>query len=344
MKESRNSVWELVFPSYIRNLFETLEKEQVAIEPFLERHNLHREFSRLPDNVEGYQRYMEVVADVLATQAIEGLGLKTGKRLNLSDHGLLGYAINSCENLHKALDVFCHFSPIVGGYSANLHIDLDNSEASLEYINRLQDLREEVLRYQLEESFTAWHCIAHKWADSQPWFSQVHFEFSPPSYAKLYRDHFHCPVLFNQPHNRFFFATKYLTLPFVGYSEQLFSLTIAQCTELLAEMPKLSATAEEVRAILARCTGRFPSLEEVSQYFNVSTATMRRRLAKEGTNYQQLLKAFRMQLACRYLTETGLSVNEIAYLTGYNDPANFNRAFRSFQRQSPQKYRLSHQV
>ena len=37
--------------------------------------------------------------------------------------------------------------------------------------------------------------------------------------------------------------------------------------------------------------------------------------------------------------ETTLSVNEIAYLTGYQDPANFNRAFRSVMGLSPARYR-----
>ena len=33
------------------------------------------------------------------------------------------------------------------------------------------------------------------------------------------------------------------------------------------------------------------------------------------------------------------ALHDSSYLTGYQDPANFNRAFRRSQHQSPQKYR-----
>ena len=49
-----------------------------------------------------------------------------------------------------------------------------------------------------------------------------------------------------------------------------------------------------------------------------------------------------MHLAQRYLRETELTVNEIAYLTGYQDPSNFNRAFRRWQGESPLAYRAEH--
>ena len=339
MAKPRDYVWEMTFPNYVRNLAETLEGQGVAYKSYLDRHHLDLDFLRIPDGADAHQIYLNLISDILRSEKIDGLGLKTGQRLNLTDHGLLGYALNSCENLQKAIDVFCEYSPVSGGYRANF--GQQGRDAYLDYTNLLLFVTERhvALRFQLEETFTTWLNIALKWKEPCLWFKEIHFEFSKPSYAHLYTDHFGCPILYDQPHSRFVFDKKYLIIPFEGYKEQVFNLTVAQCAELLKEVPQMENIADEIHVMLAQSAGRYPTLQDIAQRFHVSTATMRRRLAKEGLNYQQLLKNFRIQLACRYLKETQLSVNEIAYLTGYTDPANFNRAFRSVQKQSPQRYR-----
>ena len=337
--QSRNPIWELVFPSYIRNLLEAVEAEGLEIGPIIERHKLLQQLTHIPDAAQAQQIYMDVAGGILATTGIEALGLKSGSRFDLSDHGLLGYAVNCCKNLRKALEVFCNFSPIVGGYQAKLHTDPGSSEASLQFSNTLSGLREDLLRFHVEETFAVWYGIARKWSGPHQWFNEVHFEFSPPPYARLYEEFFQCPVRFNETGNRFIFSRDFLSLPFINYNEHLFRMTVTQCRQLLDDMPPTGDVADQVRTLLTRYPGRLPNFEEVCRHFNVSTATLRRRLAKEGTNYQQLLKTFRVQMAGRYLRETHLSVNEIAYLTGYSDAANFTRAFRSVEGRSPNQYR-----
>ncbi len=331
-----------MFPCYIRNILETLDAENIPFDPILERHNYLKEYARLPDGLNAMQAYLKVVTDILRMTPVPGLGFKSGVRFNLSDHGLLGYTVDSSKNLNVALEVFCLFGRISGGYKTRLSPLSEQNLAQFEFSDLL-GLPEEVLRFQLEETFTVWHCISRKWAEPCEWLSEVHFTFGPPEYSDLYREYFRCPVRFNQSGNRMLFPVEYLSEPFVDYNEQLFNLAYSQCHELLASVSKSISLIDQIRAILTKCKpGKFLNFEEISRIFNVSPATMRRRLAKEGTNYQQLQREFKMQLACRYLTETDLSVNEITYLTGYSDPANFNRAFRNTQRQSPHMYRLSH--
>ena len=48
----------------------------------------------------------------------------------------------------------------------------------------------------------------------------------------------------------------------------------------------------------------------------------------------------RMQLACRLLDETRLSVKEIAAALGYDDPFYFSRIFKSVNHVAPSEYRL----
>jgi transcriptional regulator GlxA family with amidase domain len=50
----------------------------------------------------------------------------------------------------------------------------------------------------------------------------------------------------------------------------------------------------------------------------------------------------RIHKACQLLDTTGLSVKEIARLTGYADALYFSRAFKTVVELSPAKYRQQH--
>jgi AraC-like DNA-binding protein len=69
-----------------------------------------------------------------------------------------------------------------------------------------------------------------------------------------------------------------------------------------------------------------------------SRASLRRRPAirrSKGT----LLDDVRSGLAKRYLSETDLRLDQIAYLTGYSDPAALVRAFKRWTGTTPMQFR-----
>lgn len=61
----------------------------------------------------------------------------------------------------------------------------------------------------------------------------------------------------------------------------------------------------------------------------------------KGVSLQAYLLDYRMQQARRLLTDTGLSVQEIAQRVGYPDPLHFSRAFRRTAGVSPTEYRAN---
>src|SRR6476659_4025975 len=66
---------------------------------------------------------------------------------------------------------------------------------------------------------------------------------------------------------------------------------------------------------------------------------LQRRLAAAGFSYQQLLDLARRDAAERYLSDSTLSIGEVAYLLGYSEPAAFNRAFRRWHHETPHAFR-----
>ena len=69
---------------------------------------------------------------------------------------------------------------------------------------------------------------------------------------------------------------------------------------------------------------------------------MNRRLKEEGTTFRALRSGQMNTWARRYLTQTALSVEAIAAVLGYQDSANFRRAFRVWESCSPSEFRRQH--
>ena len=73
----------------------------------------------------------------------------------------------------------------------------------------------------------------------------------------------------------------------------------------------------------------------------MSGRTLQRRLADRGATYQSLVDEARRQLAEKLLRDTGYSLAEVAYLTGFSEQSAFTRAFKRWAGQTPRSYRLS---
>jgi AraC-like DNA-binding protein len=84
------------------------------------------------------------------------------------------------------------------------------------------------------------------------------------------------------------------------------------------------------RLLISRPGRRVPRLEEAARELHLSTAQLRKRLYKADTTYKRIVLEVRMALAWHYLTSTPLSVQDVAYLLDYAQPAPFSRAFKTY--------------
>jgi AraC-like DNA-binding protein len=78
---------------------------------------------------------------------------------------------------------------------------------------------------------------------------------------------------------------------------------------------------------------------DVARAMYISKRTLARRLEREGNSYRQIREKLLAEMAARHLQESGLSVEAVAALLGYNDAAAFHKAFRRWYGQSPGQFR-----
>ena len=75
-----------------------------------------------------------------------------------------------------------------------------------------------------------------------------------------------------------------------------------------------------------------------------SERTLTRKLADEGTTYEQVLDQLRHSLALQYMKEQGVSLSQIAWLLGYEGSSSFNHAFVRWTGRSPSATRNEKQL
>ncbi len=80
-------------------------------------------------------------------------------------------------------------------------------------------------------------------------------------------------------------------------------------------------------------------IEGAAQLVGLSVQTLQRRLRHKGYTYREVLAATRFARAKVLLGETQLTIMEIALSLGYEDHANFTRAFKRWAGASPTTYR-----
>jgi AraC-like DNA-binding protein len=149
-----------------------------------------------------------------------------------------------------------------------------------------------------------------------------------------------CPVHAGASWNGWALSRETWQLPLRRRDLPLGRLLQRQADEAIARLLPMDPVALDVRRALASCIrGGDTRIQTVARTLATSARSLQRRLAAAGVSYQQLLNLARKAAAERYLTNSPLSIGEVAYLLGYSEPAAFTRAFRRWNDETPQAFR-----
>ncbi len=88
--------------------------------------------------------------------------------------------------------------------------------------------------------------------------------------------------------------------------------------------------------------GYLPSLQSLSNHFNISRSTMRRVLLKQQTCFSELLENILFTKASRLLSVPNMNIMMVSEYLGYTESANFIRSFKKWTGITPGEYRESY--
>ena len=154
-----------------------------------------------------------------------------------------------------------------------------------------------------------------------------------------YEKYFGCAVRYGQSQDAVVFAVWQTRAAMTTRNAALTSLIEPKLEADLAE--RLGARwSDRVRTVLKReLSGSRPNLDDVASRLNQSRRTLQRRLGEEGLTFQDVLGEVRLELARSYLSDSRLSLSQISYLVGFDEPHSFQRAFKRREGVAPGRWR-----
>lgn len=159
-------------------------------------------------------------------------------------------------------------------------------------------------------------------------------------HAQVLRAHFKCPIVFGATHDRLVFAEATLALPLVTANRAAYESLVPG---LEAKLAAKRSVVGEVRVAIARTisAGSQPSIGTIADRLRTSSRTLQRQLGKARTTFGAQLDDVRHVAARRLLAHTELPPIDIAFLLGFEEPNSFARAFRSWERTTPLRWRAT---
>lgn len=286
-------------------------------------------------------KYIELVSQVVKQHNVPVLGFQVGQHTGLLEHGIISYAILSCENLWESIRRFEKYQNLIGPIlMIKLTIEGDNAILSAVPAPHLKWCNPAVLTYFTQEwiaSFMQWQKYINC---SESLFNHIKFGFPEPNNSADYESHLNCSFEFGHHLTQISFDKRHLELSLNFANHQTNDLCIHQCDKLLREQHHYADLTTEIIQLLANTPSRIPNIKEISSALFITSRTLHRRLLKESTSFQEIIIQFRMSLAKRYLIETNLPISEISMLVGYADHSNFYRTFRKESGHTPQQFRF----
>lgn len=279
--------------------------------------------------------------NLLASAALQrcrepALGLLLGQRLNVSTHGILGYAVLASANLGQAIQFALKYYRVLG-LSFDLEVIDLNDRLELRAVESMP--LGPLSRFAAEGLLTSLYTIARFLIGAELKGLALGFAYAPPAYAERYCEVFGVTPQFEQPWHWLSLPKRYLEQPMALANPGTVQMCEQQCEALLATLDVQEGLLTRIRRLLLARPGDFPDLESAARALHTSGRSLRRHLSELGTSYQQVLDEVRKRLALQYLTTTHLPLYEIAFLLGFSDPSNFRRAFKKWTGKSPGDYR-----
>ena len=283
--------------------------------------------------------YINIVEQSLKPTAATGLGFHYGKLLDMAGAGTVGQLIMSCDTIEHAFGHFLKYFPLLS-LSMQFDVSWQGDICTVE-VDRIckQEVSKQTQWFLTESLFYSWLNQARFLTGKPLRYQQMRCKYSKPPHWRLYESMLGCEVEFDAPCNsasadRDFFKSKILTA-----NEPVRRIKERHCREVLLRWQSLFSIHEQINTTLTRTLPNIPSLEQMAEQLNLSRSSLYRKLREANSNYQSIVDNFRRDQAVLYLSDTRLTICEIAEQLGFSDASNFRRAFKKWTGYKPSELR-----
>ncbi|TCM66804.1 AraC-like DNA-binding protein [Acinetobacter calcoaceticus] len=262
------------------------------------------------------------------------LGLLVGQSVGLANIGPLRFLVLNAATLRDAIQSLFHYSRL---WYKGLHFILNEDE---DYAGIRVFIDGDI---PSKEQFQTGYLVAivsiMKLIGGDCWRpTLIRLSYPKLASAHLYEDFFQCPVWFGQSQCEILFPQAQLDQKRVGHDQQLDHFLRDHLTELEGHKG-VDIKAQVCQIIEALLPHGGCTIERVAAYFSIHRFTLYRYLGEYQTTFEILLEQTRKNIAIELLKNNNILIMDVANQLGYEDQANFTRAFKRWYGLTPGRWR-----
>jgi AraC-like DNA-binding protein len=320
-----------------------LRNRNIAIAPLLRHASLSEpdfDNRHLRISAASQSKLLEYVAEALDDSAF---GLHLAQQANPREVGLLFYVASAAKDVGEAMALFARYGRIV---NEAVRLKLLQSQSGVLVEFTFVGVSRYRARQNAEFGIAAIVKGLREIAGRNIHPTHVSFAHELSSNRRYLERYFGCPVEFGALLDEVTLSNETLAIPLVTEDRHLLEALQPICDEAAKERNTVKGTLrasveDEVQKLLPHGKAQ---RETVAKKLAMSTRTLARRLADEGTTYEEVTDQLRRSLALQYVKEPSVSLSQIAWLLGYEGSSSFSHAFLRWTGRSPSAARNEKQL
>jgi AraC-like DNA-binding protein len=304
-----------------------LRKHGIDPAPLLERlglseQDLNKDQNRI--SAEAQAKLLEFAAEALHDPA---LGLHLALKVNPREMGLLFYVASAAKDLGEALALFARYCRIV---NEAIRVQLKQRDSDLSVEAHFAGVRRFRTAQNAEFGVALILKMLRQITGRNVHPTSITLVHMRNSDSREFERFCGCQVEFGESSGQVVFSAQSLAAPLITEDVHLLDALRPICdaaAKLRETAPGSLRSLVENEAQKLLPHGK-AQRQNIAKRLAMSPRTLARRLADEGTTFEDIVDELRRSLALQYIKNPSISLSQVAWLLGYEGSTSFNHAFR----------------
>ncbi|PWR20918.1 AraC family transcriptional regulator [Zavarzinia compransoris] len=269
-------------------------------------------------------QFLTLIGNVRRLLDADDTSFLFGQRLLPGHYGAASHALGHAANLRQALERLVGHRALLSPLTAP-RLQVDENWAWLYWIDACG--AGEAQRFLVEASMSAVAGMC-RWLSGRrlPW--QFLVGHARPRYIEQYWVHLGETVLFERHLDAMRIPRSWLDLPWPGAAQTAGQAAGLESARQLADLGVEASLLDRLYHWLLDHVREQPNLDRAALAFEMSPATLKRKLAKHGTHFQEWHDLVRKHVALYLYDSRGYTNEEVAAHLRFHDTTNFRRSFK----------------
>ncbi|CAM3813705.1 helix-turn-helix domain-containing protein [Parendozoicomonas haliclonae] len=253
----------------------------------------------------------------------EAIFLQSGAQLNFGTLGFPADIARLADSPYHAYSLFIHYSPLLTNL---INIQVKSKQGQLVVSLDNNNLSDDLFRNLAEYFICAHNTAIMKASPDAKIITRLAWDKPPQTSLALYQNLLGQEVTFGCQTTEICFPENVIKLQMPLHRIRMRNALMLEANSLMEGNTDEQGIVEKTRSTISELLGnRALSLSSVAESFNLTTKTFQRRLAAEGTVFNDEVNDIRREMMEELIADKQLPLKQIAVNLGFKEPRSFNR-------------------